>query len=176
MRGWSNEQKQMLSPGSPRTGRAASPHISPIRLSLSDICLLSMSYGGLFTMASLHTALDAFIAPFPGRNSAGGLRRANRLSCRFVSLVFLRLTGTCSLNHSHRYAFGPRIKYGAGSGTRQPQKSSAIFAPIGEICGLAPHPSSISVSTSRGCEIRKSSSVLYVYRVSIFSAPDAYLI
>ena len=93
-------------------------------------------------MASLHTALDAFIAPFPGRNLAGGLRRANRLSCRFVSLVFLRLTSTCSLrpslgatlraavavqivcpddlslNHSHRYAFGPRIKYGAGSGTR----------------------------------------------------------
>ena len=44
-------------------------------------------------MASLQTALDAFIAPFPGRNPAGGLRRANRLSCRFVSLVFLRLTG-----------------------------------------------------------------------------------
>ena len=93
-------------------------------------------------MASLHTALDAFIA--------GGLRRANRLSCRFVSLVFLRLTSTCSLrpspclqpqgqalgatlraavavqivcpddlslNHSYGYAFGPRIKYGAGSGT-----------------------------------------------------------
>ena len=35
-------------------------------------------------MASLHTALDA------------------------PSLVFLRLTGTCSLNHSHRYAFGRR--------------------------------------------------------------------
>ena len=48
-----------------------------------------MSYGNLLTMSSLQTALDAFIAPFPGRNPAGGLRRANRLSCRFVSLVFL---------------------------------------------------------------------------------------
>ena len=52
------------------------------------------------------------------------------------SLVFLRLAGTCSLNHSYSYAFGPRIKYGAGSGTCQPQKSGAIIASIGEICGL----------------------------------------
>ena len=171
-----------------------------------------------------------------GRNPSGGYRRANRLSCRFVSLVFLMRSvpgapptgtlrvsksvpdgfvppaGTCSLrpspclqpaepapllttagagsakaggqalgatlraavavqivcpdnlslNHSHRYAFGPRIKYGAGSGTRwqhksarsrfgRPQdacrgcamdgvhlKSSAIIASIGEICGLNP--------------------------------------
>ena len=78
----------------PALVHGVSPHISPIRLSLSDKCMLSMSYGGLFTMTSLHTALDA------------------------PSLVFLRLTGTCSLNHSHRYAFGPRIKYGAGSGAR----------------------------------------------------------
>ena len=101
-----------------------------------------MSYGNLLTMSSLQTALDAFIAPFPGRNPAGGLRRANRLSCRFVSLVFVPPAGTCSLrpslgatqraavavqivcpddlslNHSYGYAFGPRIKYGAGSGTR----------------------------------------------------------
>ena len=41
-----------------------------------------------------------------------------------------------SLNHSHCYAFGPRIKYGAGSGARWRQKSSAIIASIGEICGL----------------------------------------
>ena len=43
-----------------------------------------------------------------------------------------------SLNHSHRYAFGPRIKYGAGSGTRWRDKSSAIIASIGEICGVNP--------------------------------------
>ena len=63
-----------------------------------------------------------------------------------------------SLNHSYGYAFGPRIKYGAGSGTRwrhksarsrfgRPQdalcamegahqKSGAIIASIGEIYGL----------------------------------------
>ena len=81
------------------------PHISPIRLLLSDIYLLSMNYGGVSTMASLYTALDAFIAPILGRNPAGGLRRANRQSCRFVSLVFFASAGTCSLNHSHRYAF-----------------------------------------------------------------------
>ena len=138
----------------------------------------------ILALSPSHSALDAFIAPFPGRNPAGGLRRANRLSCRFVSLVFLPPAGTCSLrpslgatlraavavqivypddlslNHSHRYAFGPRIKYRARSGTRwrhksagsrfgRPQdarrvcamegahlKSSAIIAPIGETCGL----------------------------------------
>ena len=53
-----------------------------------------MSYNRLFTMSLLQTALDA------------------------LSLVFLPSAGTCSLNHSYGYAFGPRIKYGAGSGTR----------------------------------------------------------
>ena len=60
-------------------------------------------------MSLLQTALDAFIAPIPllttagagsGRNPAGGLRRANRLSCRFVSLVFFPPAGTCSLRPS----------------------------------------------------------------------------
>ena len=108
------------------------PHISPIRLLPADRCLLSISYGNLRTMSSLQTALDAFIAPFPGRNPAGGLRRANWLSCRFVSLVFLPPASTCSLrpslgttlraavavqivcpddlslNHSYGYGFGRR--------------------------------------------------------------------
>ena len=44
-----------------------------------------------------------------------------------------------SLNHSYGYGFGPRIKYGAGSGTSWRQKSCTIFASIGEICGLAAH-------------------------------------
>ena len=65
-----------------------------------------MSYGNLLTMSSLQTALDAFIASIPllttcracpcesrgagsGRNPAGSYRCANRLSSRFVSLVFL---------------------------------------------------------------------------------------
>ena len=90
----------------------------------------------VITLLPLRTTLDAFIAPFPGRNPAGGLRRANRLSCRFVSLVFFWPAGTCSLNHSYGYAFGPRIKYGAGSGTRWPKKSGAIIASICEKCGF----------------------------------------
>ena len=42
-----------------------SPDFSPGRLLLSATYLLSMSYGTIFTMSSLQTALDAFIAPFP---------------------------------------------------------------------------------------------------------------
>ena len=59
-----------------------------------------MSYGNLLTMSSLQTALDAFIASIPVRNPSGGCRRANQLSCRFVSLVFFVPTGTCSLRPS----------------------------------------------------------------------------
>ena len=87
-------------------------------------------------MSPLQTALDAFIVPIPGHNPAGGLRRANRLSCRFVTLVFFAPAGTCFLNQSFGYAFGPRIKYGAGSGTSRRKKSCAFIASIGEICGL----------------------------------------
>ena len=61
-----------------------SPDFSPGRLLLSATYLLSMSYGTIFTMSSLQTALDA------------------------PSLVFLALTGTCSLNQSYGYAFGRR--------------------------------------------------------------------
>ena len=39
---------------------------------------------------------------------------------------------------NYGYAFGPRIKYGAGSGTRWRQKSCAIIASTGEKCGLVP--------------------------------------
>ena len=87
-------------------------------------------------MASSHTALDAFIVSVLGRNPVGGCRRANRLSCRFVSLVFWLPVGTCFLNHSYGYAFGPRIKYGAGSGAHWQPKSCAIITSIGEISGL----------------------------------------
>ena len=48
-----------------------------------------------------------------------------------------------SLNRSYSYAFGPRIKYGAGSGTRwvcamegAHQKSCTIIASPGEKYGL----------------------------------------
>ena len=89
-----------------------------------------MGYGSMSNMLAKQTALDAFIAPIPGRNPSDGCRRANRLSCRFVSLVFFALTDACSLcpslgatlqaaiavqivrpddlslNHSYGYAFG----------------------------------------------------------------------
>ena len=38
---------------------------------------------------------------------------------------------------NYGYAFGPRIKYGAGSGTRWQHKSGAIIASTGEKCGLS---------------------------------------
>ena len=44
-----------------------------------------------------------------------------------------------SLNRSYGYAFGPRIKYGAGSGARWRHKSSAIIASPGEKSGPAEH-------------------------------------
>ena len=50
--------------------------------------------------------IDAFIAPILGRNPLGGYRRANRPSCRFVSLVFFALAGTCALNQMNNSAFG----------------------------------------------------------------------
>ena len=64
------------------------------------------------------------------------LRPSLGATLRAAVAVQIGYPADLSLNHSHRYAFGPRIKYGTGSGTRQPQKSSAIFASIGEICGL----------------------------------------
>ena len=59
-----------------------------------------MNYNTFVAISPLQTALDAFIAPILGRNPAGGLRRANRLSCRFVLLVFFAPVGTCSLRPS----------------------------------------------------------------------------
>ena len=46
------------------------------------------------------------------------LCRHNIAALDAPSLVFFPSAGTCFLNHSYGYAFGPRIKYGAGSGTR----------------------------------------------------------
>ena len=54
----------------------------------------------ILALSPSHSALDAFIASILGRNPMGGCRRANRLSCRFVSLVFLPPAGTCSLRPS----------------------------------------------------------------------------
>ena len=58
----------------------------------------------------------------------GGLRRANRLSCRFVLLVFFAPVGTCFLNRI------PDTLSVAGTHWRQ--KSGAIIASPGEKSGL----------------------------------------
>ena len=89
-----------------------SPDFSPGRWLLSETYLLSISYGNIFNIPPLQTALDA------------------------PSLVFVPPAGTCSLNRSYGYAFGPRIKYGAGSGTRWRHKSCAIIASPSEKTGL----------------------------------------
>ncbi len=65
-------------PGTP------SPHFSPVRLSSSDSCFLSIRYDNLLTISTQQTALDA------------------------PSLVFLLSAGTCSLNQSYGYTFGRR--------------------------------------------------------------------
>ena len=146
-----------LSPYS--VGVTPSPDFSPGRWLLSETYLLSISYGNILNIPPLQTALDAFIAPIPGRNPTGGYRRANRLSCRFVSLVFVPPAGTCSLrpslgatqraavavqivcpddlslNRSYGYAFGPQAPAG---GTNLPGADlDARRAPAGGAPGKA---------------------------------------
>ena len=71
------------------------------------------------TLLPSHTALDApslvfLMRSVPGAPPMGTLRVSKSVPDGFVPLV-----GTCFLNQSYGYAFGPRIKYGAGSGARQ---------------------------------------------------------
>ena len=109
-----------------------------------------MSYGNLLTMSSLQTALDAFIAPFPGRNPAGGLRRANRLSCRFVSLVFLMRsvpgappTGTLRVSKSVPDGFVPP----AGTCSLRPSLGATLRA----ACAVQiVYPDDLSLNRSYG--------------------------
>ena len=126
---------------------------------------MSISYDNNITMLPAQTALDAFIAPIPllttaGAGSAKAGGQALGATLRTAVAVQIVCPDNLSLNRSYGYAFGPRIKYGAGAGTRwrdksarsrfgRPQdarrvcaregahlKSCAIFASIGEICGL----------------------------------------
>ena len=99
-----------------------SPDFSPGRWLLSETYLLSISYGNILNIPSLQTALDA------------------------PSLVFVPPADTCSLNRSYGYAFGPRIKYGAGSGARWRHKSGAFIASPGEKSGLAEQSGYISLN------------------------------
>ena len=94
-----------------------------------------------------------------GSAKAGG--QALGATLRAAVAVQIVCPDNLSLNHSYGYAFGPRIKYGAGSGTRWRHKSArsrfghpkdarrvcamegahqiscAITASPGEKCGLA---------------------------------------
>ena len=116
-----------------------------------------MSYGNLLTMSSLQTALDAFIAPFPllttagagsGRNPAGGLRRANRLSCRFVSLVFLMRS----------------VPGAPPTGTLRVSKSVPDrFVPPAGTCSLRPSPCLQPQGQALGATLRAACAVQIVY-------------
>ena len=99
-------------------------HFSPVRLSSSASCLLSIRNENLLTISSLQTALDAPSVTL----------RAAFCSCRFVSLVFLPPASTCFLNHTNlpgadldirRMPAGGapwmgRINYGYAFGRRHP--------------------------------------------------------
>ncbi len=70
----------------PAKGKQIDPFVS---LAVSGKLFAVNEYQDNITLLLLYTALDAFIAHIHVRNPAGGCCRANRLSCRFVSLVFL---------------------------------------------------------------------------------------
>ena len=77
-----------------------SPHFSPVCLSSSDSCLLSIRYDNLLTMSSLQTALDApslvfLMRSVPGAPPTGTLRVSKSVPDGFVPSA-----GTCSLRPS----------------------------------------------------------------------------
>ena len=81
-------------------------------------------------MASLHTALDASSLVFLPPAGTCSLRPSLGATLRAAVAVQIICPDDLSLNRSYSYAFGPRIKYGAGSGTRWRQKFCAFIAPI----------------------------------------------
>ena len=93
------------------------PDFSPGRLLLPEICLLSMDCGSILTFSTLQTALDApllvFFAPV-------GTCSLNQTNLAGADLDIRRMPAGCApwrARINYGYAFGPRIKYGAGSGT-----------------------------------------------------------
>ena len=112
------------------------PDFSPGRLLLSDTFLLSMSYVSLLNMSLLQTALDAPSLVFFAPAGTCSLRPSLGATLRAAVAVQIVCPDDLSLNQSYGYAFGPRIKYGAGSGTRWRKKSGVIIASLGEKSGL----------------------------------------
>ena len=117
-------------------------------------------------MTTLHTALDAFIAPIPllttaepapakaGGQALGATLRAaiavqivcpddlslNQTNLPGADLDVRRAPAGCAPRMgriNYGYAFGPRIKYGAGSGALWRKISCVIIASPGEKSGLA---------------------------------------
>ena len=85
-----------------------------------------MSYGNLPTISTLQTALDAPLLVFLAPVGTCSLRpspclqpqgQALGATLRAAVAVQIVCPDDLSLNRSYGYAFGPRIKYGAGSGT-----------------------------------------------------------
>ena len=126
-----------------------------------------ISYGNILNIPSLQTALDAPSLVFLPPAGTCSLRPSLAATLRAAVAVQIVCPADLSLNRSYSYTFGPRIKYGTGSGTRWRQKSCAIIASPGEKSGLAsivafflsmgqlsdlgtPHLFSKSVSLCRG--------------------------
>ena len=89
-------------------------------------------------MSSLQTALDAPSLVFLALTGTCSLRPSVGATLRAAIAVQIVYPDDLSLNYSYGYAFGPRIKYGAGSGTCQRQKSYMIITSPGEKSGLGP--------------------------------------
>ena len=74
-------------------------------------------------MSPLQTALDAPSLVFLPPAGTCSLRPSLGATLRAAIAVQIVCPDNLSLNHSYGYAFGPRIKYGPGSGTRWRHKS-----------------------------------------------------
>ena len=99
-------------------------------------------------MSSLQTALDAFIASILGRNPAGSYRCANRLSCRFVLLVFLMRS----------------IPGAPPTSTLRVSKSVPDgFVPPAGTCSLRPSPCLQPQGQALGATLRAAVAVQIVY-------------
>ena len=94
-----------------------------------------MSYGNLFTISTLQTALDTRLLVFFAPVGTCSLRPSLGATQRAAVAVQIVCPDDLSLNRSYGYAFGPRIKYGAGSGTHWRKKSGAIIVSPGEKSG-----------------------------------------
>ena len=157
--------------------RKLNPHFSPVRLSSSDSCLLSIRYDNLLTISTQQTALDAPSLVFLPSAGTCSLRPSLGATLRAAVAVQIVCPDNLSLNHTnlpgadldirrmpagcapwrahinYGYAFGPRIKYGAGSGTRWRHKSarSRFGHPKDALCAMeGAHQKSCAIIASTG--------------------------